>query len=237
MTLPFARAMSLTPRFTISRCTPADVPQLVECYLDAFTETVFTWFWPPTRESMRAWTLVRFVRRFEDPTDQQFKIVEETSSQVVAFARWGVPSGMKGLTEGFRTYELAESLTCRDAQSCGKQEIPEGANKEVFHEFFAGIKHMQAKWDAKSKLDLGLICTHPKYQGQGLAAALIKPILDIADAEGITAYLEALPNAKAVYEHYGFKTVDTLEYDLTKAGREGTEVLSIMVREPKKAST
>jgi L-amino acid N-acyltransferase YncA len=152
MTLPFARAMSLTPRFTISRCTPADVPQLVECYLDAFTETVFTWFWPPTRESMRAWTLVRFVRRFEDPTDQQFKIVEETSSQVVAFARWGVPSGMKGLTEGFRTYELAESLTCRDAQSCGKQEIPEGANKEVFHEFFAGIKHMQAKWDAKSKL-------------------------------------------------------------------------------------
>jgi hypothetical protein len=37
-------------------------------------------------------------------------------------------------------------------QSRGKQEIPEGANEEVFHEFFAGIKHMQAKWDAKSKL-------------------------------------------------------------------------------------
>jgi GNAT superfamily N-acetyltransferase len=81
-------------------------------------------------------------------------------------------------------------------------------------------------------LDLGLICTHPKYQGQGLAAALLKPVLDIADAEGITAYVEALPNAKAVYEHYGFKTVDTHEYDLTKAGKGGTEVLTIMVREP-----
>ncbi|KAJ7869879.1 hypothetical protein B0H14DRAFT_3440361 [Mycena olivaceomarginata] len=120
MTLPFTRATSLVPRFTISRCTPADVPQRVECYLDAFTETAFTWrFRPPTRELMRAWTLVRFVRRFEDPTDQQFKIVEETSSQVVAFAR--------------------------DAQSRGKQEIPEGVNEEVFHEFFAGIKHMPAK--------------------------------------------------------------------------------------------
>ncbi|KAF8185552.1 acyl-CoA N-acyltransferase [Mycena galopus ATCC 62051] len=236
MTLPFARAASLAPLFTISRCTPNDVPQLVECYLDAFAETTFTWFWPPT-ESMRTWLLRRFVRRFEDPTDQEFKIVENTSSQVVAFARWGVPSGMKGVAEGFRTYELAESLTGREAQSYGKQDMPEGANEEVFHEFFAGIKHMQAKWDAESKLDLGLVCTHPKYQGQGLAAALIKPVLDIADAEGITAYVEALPNAKAVYEHYGFKTVDTQEYDLTKAGREGQEVLSIMVREPKKSST
>ncbi|KAJ7804147.1 hypothetical protein B0H14DRAFT_3775501 [Mycena olivaceomarginata] len=178
MTLPFTRATSLVS---------------LECYLDAFTGTAFTWrFRPPTRELMRAWTLVRFVRRFEDPTDQQFKIVEETSSQVVAFARWDVPSGMKGLSH-----------------SRGKQEIPEGVNEEVFHEFFAGIKHMQAKWDAKSKLD----------------------------TEGITAYLEALPNAKAMYEHYGFKTADTQEYDLTKAGREGTEMLSIMVREPMKAST
>ncbi|KAJ7142732.1 hypothetical protein C8R44DRAFT_761016 [Mycena epipterygia] len=183
MTLPFARATSLAPRFTISRCTPADVPQLVECYLEAFTETAFAWFWPPTRESMHAWTFVRFVRRFEDPTDQQFKIVEETSSKVVAFAQWGIPSGMKGLAEGFRTYELAE-------------KIPEGANEEVFHEFFAGIKHMQAKWAAKSKLDLRLICTHPKYQGQGLAAALIKPVVDIAALKTHHRCLEISPGIK-----------------------------------------
>ncbi|KAJ6536963.1 acyl-CoA N-acyltransferase [Mycena capillaripes] len=214
MTLPFARPAALTPRFIISRCTPADVPQMVECYLDAFAETAFTWFWPPTRESMRAWTLARFARRFQDPNDQQFKVMEEGTAEVVAFARWGVPQGMKGLAAGF-------------------EELPEGANEEVFNEFFAGIKRMQAKWDAKSKLDLSLICTHPKYQGQGLAAALIKPVLDIADAEGIPTYLEALPSAKAAYEHYGFKTVDTEEYDLTKSGREGTRVLYIMLREPK----
>ncbi|KAJ6536947.1 acyl-CoA N-acyltransferase [Mycena capillaripes] len=235
MTLPFARPAALTPRFSISRCTPADVPQMVECYLDAFAETAFTWFWPPTRESMRAWTLARFARRFQDPNDQQFKVMEEGTAQVVAFARWGVPEGMKGLAARFELDAAAGSLNSmgRDAQAHAVQELPEGANEEVFNEFFAGIKRMQAKWDAKSKLDLSLICTHPKYQGQGLAAALIKPVLDIADAEGMTAYLEALPSAKAVYEHYGFKTVDTEEYDLAKSGREGTRVLYIMVREPK----
>jgi hypothetical protein len=46
-------------------------------------------------------------------------------------------------------------------------------------------------------------------------------------------YVDALENATAVYERYGFKPVDRSEYDLTRAGQEGTAVINVMLRQPK----
>ncbi|MFD2688234.1 GNAT family N-acetyltransferase [Streptomyces phyllanthi] len=60
---------------------------------------------------------------------------------------------------------------------------------------------------------LWLIAVAPERQGQGLGAALVQPVLDRCDREGVPAYLEASnPRSRALYERLGFafsgRTVD-----------------------------
>lgn len=44
--------------------------------------------------------------------------------------------------------------------------------------------------------------------------------------------MESLSNATGFYRRHGFKEIDRLEFDLSKAGREGMAVMDIMIREP-----
>lgn len=82
---------------------------------------------------------------------------------------------------------------------------------------------------------LSLICTNPKYLRRGAAKAMIASMLDLADAQGIKAYLEATPAGKPIYEKLGFREVDSLEWDLGKLTNnlDGVYKLTIMIREPK----
>ncbi|KAI0110109.1 hypothetical protein F4814DRAFT_425822 [Daldinia grandis] len=106
----------------------------------------------------------------------------------------------------------------------------------LYEDFFNGLKTMGEKWRSHEKLVLSIICTDPSHHGLGIAASLIRPVLALADKEGIPAYLEALPLAVPLYQRLGFQPVDQLEYDLAKAGRQGKAVLTIMVREPRSES-
>lgn len=84
--------------------------------------------------------------------------------------------------------------------------------------------------------DLSLLCVHPSYQGRGLSTALLKPLLDLADQHGVTAYLEALENATPVYKKLGFEKVDEIVYDESKTGHEGVRRIDIMLRAPRTTS-
>ncbi|MBE2267137.1 MAG: GNAT family N-acetyltransferase [Anaerolinea sp.] len=49
----------------------------------------------------------------------------------------------------------------------------------------------------------------PEAQGKGLASQLIKPFLEQADKEGLSAYTETMtPSNVPIYEHYGFKVME-----------------------------
>lgn len=81
---------------------------------------------------------------------------------------------------------------------------------------------------------LSLIATNPKYFNQGAAKALILPMLEIADSEGRRTYLEATPTGRPLYEKWGFRVVDVLEFNLDEltADQHGLYKISIMIREP-----
>lgn len=144
MTLPFSAPASLPPQFTLSRCTPDDIPQLTEVYINAFSATNFDYWWPPV-DIMRQWTLQRFALKIQNPTNQHFKVVDNETGQVVAFSRWDIPAGMKGLDEGFIQYGSEE-------ESKKVLPIPVGCDMDMYKEFFNGLKGMSKKWDADSKL-------------------------------------------------------------------------------------
>ena len=50
----------------------------------------------------------------------------------------------------------------------------------------------------------------PEYQKREVSTLLMKDVLDMADTQDppIPVYLEAMPNARLIYEHLGFKGVE-----------------------------
>ncbi|OTA57742.1 acyl-CoA N-acyltransferase [Hypoxylon sp. EC38] len=251
MALPFPHPSALLPPgFTMSRCTPEDVPGMTAVYMRAFPPgSPFTYWWSPSIDVMRKWHADRIHARFADPRTQQFKVVDDSTGAVVAFAKWDPPATLRGLGRGFAVYDEVgrEVVPVPVPGEEGKEEVrmtgeetakgekrekkekgvlkaPEGADEVAYEDFFRGLGGMAEKWRAGEKLGLSIICTDPVYHGRGIGAALIKSVLDVADAEGVPAYLEGLPLAVPLYRRFGFAEVDRLVFD---------EVLTIMVREPK----
>jgi GNAT superfamily N-acetyltransferase len=67
----------------------------------------------------------------------------------------------------------------------------------------------------------------PGWQGRGIGAALLRPVLERCDRDGMPAYLEATaPRNRALYERNGFETTDVIE--LPKKGPP----MWLMWREP-----
>lgn len=150
MTLPFKPPASLPAQFTMARCTPADVPQLWEVYRDACQGTRFCYFWPSSLAAMGRWSDLRFRQRFQDPTDQQFKVVDAETGRVAAFTRWMVPAALdEVLREGFRTFSEVESGL---PEGGNVPEMAEGAPAHAWRSFFEPVKASGVKWDSTHKL-------------------------------------------------------------------------------------
>jgi GNAT superfamily N-acetyltransferase len=75
---------------------------------------------------------------------------------------------------------------------------------------------------------LATLGTDPPQQGKGLGGALLQPVLNRCDAEGMPAYLESSKERNVpFYARYGFKVTD--ELDLTGGGPR----IWLMRREPR----
>jgi ribosomal protein S18 acetylase RimI-like enzyme len=59
---------------------------------------------------------------------------------------------------------------------------------------------------------LPFVGVDPDWQGRGIGAALMRPVLDRCDADGMPAYLEAsTPRNRALYERHGFDVIEEFE--------------------------
>jgi ribosomal protein S18 acetylase RimI-like enzyme len=60
---------------------------------------------------------------------------------------------------------------------------------------------------------LAAIGVAPEWQGRGFGSALMRPVLERCDGDGVPAYLEAsTPRSRALYERHGFKVVEECRY-------------------------
>ncbi|KAI0599390.1 acyl-CoA N-acyltransferase [Biscogniauxia sp. FL1348] len=238
MALPFPHP-TLPPGFAMSRVTPADAPGMADVYMEAFSNSEYTYWWSPSAEAMRAWNEERIRRRLRDPATHMFKIVDSTSSSssssssstspsqnIVAWAKWDLPASMVAagsLRDGFVLYD-DDNDGERASKALSMPAPPDGTNAPLMNEFFDGIKRMGEKWGSSGKLCLTHLCTRPAYHGRGLGSALLRAVLDATEAAGVPAYLEALRRARPLYERHGFEAVDRLAF------RGGAAVVDIMVR-------
>ena len=53
-------------------------------------------------------------------------------------------------------------------------------------------------------VDLDTVATHPDYQRRGCGSMLVKWGCDLADAEGVSAYVDASKDGAPLYAKHGF---------------------------------
>ncbi|KAE9980200.1 hypothetical protein EG328_000434 [Venturia inaequalis] len=62
----------------------------------------------------------------------------------------------------------------------------------------------------------------PEHQGRGVSSLLMKDVLELADAHNPSTpiYLEAMPEARPIYEHFGFIGVEGKPVQMIRRGPE-----------------
>ena len=243
--------------FTVAPVVPEDLPAVNDITTLAFYNNPRTMLWHifPQRNPDRisAWQIIYTTHRYNTSDDSRYyKLVDDATGKIVAFAVWQVPR-RKGSEEDEKVRKAKKERAENELKK--NAGFPEGGNQRLLEDFDKQTEKMREKYvDTEkdySKLFflhysshfanvwpkthgfkvLKLIAVLPEYQGQGCGRMLIKSGLEIVDAAGARAELEATPQGKPVYERYGFKEVDEIVFELEDYGSKGTQITTCMMRD------
>ncbi|WP_375550858.1 GNAT family N-acetyltransferase [Rhodophyticola porphyridii] len=104
-----------------------------------------------------------------------------------------------------------------------ENSIPAERHSSVFSVFEA----MEAFHIEEPHWYLPLMGVVPERQGQGLGSALLRPVLELCDADRVPAYLEATTvRSRALYLRHGFESLGTIDVG-------GCPAIHPMLRKPK----
>lgn len=141
-----------------------------------------------------------------------------------------------------RRWQAAGSLWCTDDGVAmagwfppGRPEIDVGEGPPIDHppwrlERFEAIgRAMDEHTPPEPHWYLNMLATHPDWQRQGLGAALMSVVFELADNLGVPCYLETetIGNV-AYYRHHGFEVRS--EFDLSAGGEPGPHMWGMIRR-------
>ena len=184
---------------TVRTAATADATRVAEALARAFyDDPVLSWAMPD--EQRRADRLQRgfelFLRRVYLPHAHTY-----TTARVVGGALW-LPPGQ------WRVGPLAQLRLLPSMAAIWRRDL--GRVMRMLHLF-------ETKHPHEPHYYLGIIGVEPEAQGRGIGTALMRPVLERCDAEGVPAYLEATaPRNRDCYLRNGFSVVE--EVRLPKDG-------------------
>ncbi|KAF1943380.1 hypothetical protein EJ02DRAFT_373525 [Clathrospora elynae] len=79
---------------------------------------------------------------------------------------------------------------------------------------------------------LNILATDPEHHRKGAGAMLIDWGVRKADSAQLPSFLESTQMGRPLYERMGFRPKEVVTWDLTKYGLEGTDTVTVMLREP-----
>lgn len=194
----------------VRRATGADVPEIARTLARAFhDDPVAAWSCPPA--DLRP----RFLERFYAARLRQVLAHEETwvDPSLSGAAIWLPPDEWR--TTAREDLELLRPLLHPRLARRVPLALP-------------GFLALERRHPAQPPhWYLNMLGTDPAAQGQGIGSALLAPVLDRCDEDGLGAYLESSKQANiAFYARHGFRV--TAEHDLPRGPR-----LWLMWREPR----
>jgi GNAT superfamily N-acetyltransferase len=184
---------------TVRKVTEADFPRVATALTQAFyDDPQFAWIVPD--HSRRLAILDRgfqlFMERIWFAQGECY-----TTAGVVGAAIWERPGEWK--------------------VGIGKQVTMAPAMTRIFGRFLPRLVRaltvMESNHPSEPHFYLPFVGVAPGWQGRGIGAALLRPMLERCDREAMPTYLEAsTPRNRALYERHGF--VVTEEFRLGKGG-------------------
>jgi GNAT superfamily N-acetyltransferase len=98
---------------------------------------------------------------------------------------------------------------------------------EYAETLFEAVELMEEKHPTEPHHYLFLLGTRPEWQSRGIGSALMRPVLEVCDKDGLPAYLEATCERNVqLYLRHGFEVTGTIPL------RDGPS-LTPMWREPR----
>lgn len=193
---------------------PEDVDGMVEVYLSAFENDLISRQVFP-RQSGTGAAFWRSLLADEFTEHAHFLVITDLLSfspeTVIGFAKW-----------------VAPGAPVEDAPP--PDVWPADGNRDVAVRFFEALTEGHKNtMGSKPHWYLEMVAVRQGWKGKGAGGQMLKWGLDKADEEGKPIYLDATPQAKGMYEKYGFRVVDQRIIETP----EGDAVAPFMVRKPK----
>jgi GNAT superfamily N-acetyltransferase len=199
------------PGVSVQKATAADTPALGKTLARAFyDDPTISWMVPDDERRRRLGPLGfgGWLKRIYLPKDEVY-----TEPGRNAAALWS-PPGKWRMSVG-----LQLRLTPLMIRLAGLKRLPL---------ILRGLTLLDKKHpDDRPHWYLGVLGTDPDHQGKGLGSAVMKPVLDRCDAEGLGAYLESSKEQNVpFYRRHGFEVTEEVRLP------EGPS-LWLMWREPR----
>ncbi|MGO9761975.1 MAG: GNAT family N-acetyltransferase [Solirubrobacteraceae bacterium] len=178
----------------LRRATPADVPALARMLARAFLDDpVATWAWRPDHLREKAFERFQLVRLRQLLADDEVW----TTADLSAAALWAPPRRWR--------------ITWRDTAQFGRAFVHPRLLARLplvaygWHRLELEHPLRPAHWY------LAVLGTEPAAQGRGLGSAVLGPVLEQCDRDGVGAYLESSKERNIdFYARHGFRVTDEL---------------------------
>jgi GNAT superfamily N-acetyltransferase len=185
----------IDPPGHIRRATSADVPALARMLARAFLDDpVASWAWRPERLRLGA------LERFQAVRLRQLLAGEEvwTNDELTCAALWAPPGRWHSSLR--ETAELVPSF--------------------LHPRLFMRMPMVALGWEKLERAHphkpphvyLALLGTEPDAQGRGLGSAVLAPVLEQCDSDGVGAYLESSKKRNIdFYARHGFRVLGEIQ--------------------------
>ncbi|KIW04114.1 uncharacterized protein PV09_04925 [Verruconis gallopava] len=233
-TLPVVESRRLTlDDVQISPVTARDLLSLAEGYYASFPASWHRRMEPPTKSSVPVSVrAARFAKRMEpwlkSPDTKWMKATlrSDPEQRVIGHAGWLMPVDDDGrrFIKHHWTRGAVEQLGWKEMMGWSDAEVEEmweHVDVERWERSFKGLEEIREKrMRGIRHWFLAPLWTLPEYQGRGVASLLLKETLDLADATDppTAVYLESMPEARKVYEHFGFKGIPGCDIQMVRTG-------------------
>jgi GNAT superfamily N-acetyltransferase len=177
----------------IRKVTEGELPQVVRALAQSFyDDPVFAWIAQDgarrLAELERGFDL--FARRVWFPHDEAY-----TTDRVIGAAFWVPP-------DKWHLSVLAQLRLLPAMAIITRRDLPR---------LMTLLNVIEVKHPHESHYYLPLVGIAPEWQGRGFGSAIMRPILERCDREGVPAYLEASsPRNRDLYERHDFAVVEEI---------------------------
>ena len=182
--------------------TPADVDLLGRIAAEGFyDDPVMRWLLPD--DDRRLAQLTVMFRGLAEDTVPDRGVVHLLADASAAF--WRDPTFEHGRMAADRVEDAGQAGSADEPGPFSPEEM---GRLEILGDAMREAHPHEPHWY------LNVVATRPAAQSRGLGAAVLRPVLERADAEGVPCYLESTnPRNRSLYYRCGFEDLGDIDLD------------------------